>query len=136
MGDATGVMLRNAGFSLIEMVVAVAIMAMSLGALYQASGGATRTMGMSEKSAYAVELARSLRDLHAVVPPEGTNAQGRTDGGFSWSVSVTPWDVSSESPLEPWQLQRLQVEVRWQDGARERSFALESVAVGREDAKE
>ena len=63
-----------------EMVVAVAILGMTLGALYQATSGATRSVALDEKMAYAVELARSLRDAHAVVPYAGTKPTGGSPG--------------------------------------------------------
>ncbi|WP_370695027.1 PulJ/GspJ family protein, partial [Klebsiella pneumoniae] len=45
----------QSGFTLMEMLVAIMILAMSLGALYQAVGGAMRAVGTDEKYVYAVE---------------------------------------------------------------------------------
>ena len=73
---------HNAGFSLLEMVVAMAILAMSLGIMYQAVGGATRNVRADEKYAYAVELARSLLASNAQVPKSGLDVKGETQGDF------------------------------------------------------
>ena len=123
------------GFSLLEMVVAVAILGMTLGALYQATTGATRSVALDEKMAYAVELARSLRDAHAVVPIAGTQAAGETDGGFAWRVFAEPVQPEADSALPDGALQHLEVVVSWTDGVRTRNFALTSVATGREEPR-
>jgi general secretion pathway protein I len=123
------------GFSLLEMVVAVAIMGISLSALYQAAGGATRTVAIDEKMAYGVELARSLLATHAVVPVAGLHDSGETEGGFAWEVVAEPVTLSDEDLLPEGMLQNLQITVRWPDGAKERQFVLYSVVAGEENGK-
>lgn len=126
---------RARGFSLLEMVVAVAILGISLGALYQAAGGATRTVAIDEKTAYAVELARSLLANHAIVPLGGMEESGETGGRFQWSVSAVPIELEEESPLAAGLLQHVNVVVRWNDAGRERKIALESVVAGMEESQ-
>ena len=117
------------------MVVAVAILGMTLGALYQATTGATRSVALDEKMAYAVELARSLRDAHAVVPAAGTQSAGETEGGFAWEVFAEPIQPEGDSALRDGALQHLEVVVSWTDGSRTRAFSLTSVAAGREERR-
>ncbi len=124
---------RANGFSLLEMLVAIAILAMSLGVMYQVAGGATRTVGIDEKMVYGVELARSLRALYAVVPATGLQESGETEGGFRWEVIATPLALPAQLPLREGQLQQLSVLVEWADGARQRSFSLDSVVAGQEE---
>ena len=52
---------RSAGFSLLEMVVAVAILAIALVTLYQAAGGATRNVRADDLSVAVIKglLARN-----------------------------------------------------------------------------
>ncbi|NND67602.1 MAG: type II secretion system protein [Halioglobus sp.] len=123
------------GFSLLEMVVAVAILGMTLGALYQATTGATRSVAVDEKMAYAVELARSLRDAHAVVPAQGATAAGETEGGFAWQVVANPHEFEDSGALSEGALQNLRVVVSWTDGVRTREYSLSSIAVGREEVR-
>ncbi len=120
------------GFSLLEMVVAVAILGLSLGALYQSVAGATRIIRIDEKYAYAVELARSLLADNAVVPQHGMNSSGETTGGFSWSVLAVPVILPEESPLVEGMLQDIKGSVSWNNGDKKRGVALQSVVVGRE----
>jgi len=133
LGTTTHNTRSQRGFSLLEMVVAVAILGMTLGALYQASTGATRSVATDEKMAYAVELARSLRDANAVVPAGGTQNSGETAGGFAWQVTAEPVETERESELPPGALQYLTVVVSWSDGARTREFSIASVVAGLED---
>ena len=115
--------------------MAVAILGMTLGALYQAATGATRSVALDEKMAYAVELARSLRDAHAVVPASGTQVSGETSGGFAWQVTAAPVDTDGDSGLPQGALQQLKVVVSWSDGTRTREFATASVVAGIEERR-
>ena len=78
---------RTRGFSLLEMLVAIAILSVSLGALYQAATGATRNVRTAERYAYGVELARSLLAQNAQVPASGVGDAGETDSGYRWEVN-------------------------------------------------
>ena len=110
----------------------MAILGLSLGALYQSVAGATRIVRIDEKYAYAVELASSLLAENAVVPRGGVNNSGETDGGFSWSVLAVPVIMPEESPLEEGLLQEIKVSVSWNDGDKKRIVALQSVVAGQE----
>lgn len=121
---------HQGGFSLLEMVVAIAILALSLGALYQATSGATRNIRSDERYAFGVELARSLLADSAQVPLQGRSNAGETQGGFRWRVETRPLDFDN-SALLAGQLQRIQVTVSWDDGTRERQVVLDSVVEGR-----
>ncbi|MDP5070927.1 MAG: prepilin-type N-terminal cleavage/methylation domain-containing protein [Congregibacter sp.] len=125
---------RNAraqqGFSLLEMVVAVAILGLALGALYQSVGGATRNVRADQRYAYAVELGRSLIADNSVVPLQGLQKSGETSGGFVWQVAAAPLDRPRGSSLAGGRLQRIDVTVAWPDGTRERQISLSSVVAG------
>lgn len=117
------------GFSLLEMVVAMAILALALGALYQAASGATRNVRADEKYAYGVELARSLLANHARVSEGGVSASGETAGGFRWRVATRRIELE-RSALSSVSLHDIQVAVSWQDGRRSPEVVLNSVVEG------
>ena len=121
---------RAGGYSLIEMVVAMAILGLALGALYQAASGATRNVRTDQRHAYAVELARSLLADHSVVPVEGISSAGETSSGFRWRVAASPLRRERGSPLPGGMLQELAVTVSWPDGLRQRSVTLNSIVAG------
>jgi general secretion pathway protein I len=120
---------REAGFTLLEMVVAIAILGLALGALYQAASGATRNVRTDEKYAYSVELARSLLAANAVVPEDGLQLQGETAGGFAWRVLTRAIDLE-RTPLARASLHDIEVIVSWRDGSKERRVVLSSVVEG------
>jgi general secretion pathway protein I len=121
---------RTRGFSLLEMLVAVAILGISLAALYQSAGGATRIAGIDENYVYATELARSLLADNAVVPVGGLSKSGETAGGFDWSVEARPVAFVDPAPLEEGKLQEISIVVAWRDSNRERTVVLHSVVAG------
>jgi general secretion pathway protein I len=120
---------RVDGFSLLEMVVAIAILGLALAALYQAASGATRNVRSDEKYAFGVELARSLLVAHTRVPAEGISRQGETEGGFAWRIDSRPLDFE-RTALAGAGLQQIEVRVSWQDGSRRREMRLDSVVEG------
>lgn len=126
--------LGQRGFSLLETMVAIAILGIALGGLYSAASGATRNVRADERYAYAVELGRSLLADHIQVPRSGFGNNGVTAGGFKWSVSTRPAPVG-RSGLEAGSLQEIQVTVSWADGLRDRRIQLDSVVEGVTDGE-
>ncbi|MFK8050475.1 MAG: type II secretion system protein J [Halioglobus sp.] len=119
---------HSQGFSLLEMIVAISILSMTLGLLYQAVSGATRNVRTDEKYAYGVELARSLLANYAVVPSSGLNATGETAGEFRWEVQASPMELPSA--MRAGSLQSIAVQVSWPDRGSRKTVALHSVVEG------
>ena len=117
------------GFSLLEMLVALAILSMTLVALYQAISGATRSVRTDERYVFGVELARSLLVDYGSVSHQGGSWEGETEGGFVWTVEASPVDIPPEI-LFPGALQKIEIAVAWTDGSRSGNFDLSSVVEG------
>ena len=114
------------GFSLLEMLVAIAILGLCLGVLYQSTSGATRNVRADERYAYGVELARSLLANYSRVPAAGVNEQGETQGEFRWQVASSPVEQRRGAPQRG-SLHDIEITVSWKDGGRQRDVTLNSV---------
>lgn len=114
------------GFSLLELLVAFAIMAMSLGLLYRAAGGSVRSVGDAERHEYAVALAESLMASYDVIPAEGANGSGET-AGLRWQLRTEPYAqtvATSVKDINVPPLHQLTVQVSWGDVTRPRQIQL------------
>lgn len=121
---------RQGGFSLLEMLVALVIMAFSLGALYQAVGGATRIVRVDQEYAYATEMAQSLlAERTAVKLDAGFASHGSVDD-FHWQVTADP--IPQDNAARPIALQSVQVTVEWGNTLTPRRVILHSVISGEE----
>jgi general secretion pathway protein I len=126
--------LTSSGFSLLETLVALVILSLALGALYQAAAGATRNIRVAEQYTRAVALAESMLSAHSYVVDPNMNLAGEF-GEFTWQV--LSWPVANpvelaleEDPMLPVQglpLQYLQVWVRWPGSSTQRELDLLTV---------
>ena len=117
------------GFSLLELLVAFSIMAMSLGLLYQAIGNSTRSVTAVEQNQRAAELAQSILNLQDAVAETGWNEAGES-GGFAWQVRSAPYatDISTagESAAAP-PLHEVAITIRWADRSQPKQLDLFSL---------
>lgn len=99
------------GFSLLEVLVAVAIMAFSLGMLYEASGGAVRGIDDTRQHMRASILAQGLLQSRDAVPAAGWTDAGQS-AGFRWNVRSAPFRPGTPDGRVP-TLHEVEVVVAW-----------------------
>jgi general secretion pathway protein I len=131
----------DAGFVLLEVVIAFVVAALALGVLYQAALTglhATRTAARYEQ---ALSRARS----RLVIAEHGSplvagDMQGDDGGGFHWRLHVAPIDATAVRPFDPAGLRHapefqltlfaVSVWVSWDDFGIERSVRLDTQQIG------
>ena len=127
------------GFSLIEMLVALVVLSLSLGVLYQAATGATRNVRVAAEYTDAVMLAESMLAEHSYVTEENLSDTGQFEI-FQWTVSSWPalYDDgrgAEKRAVAATPLQYLQVVVSWPGrGGAPREIDLMTVVPLREPA--
>ncbi len=110
------------GFSLLEILVAFAILALSLGALYRATGGAVRNVSHIETQQRVLALLQSVLAGVDGVPERGLAEQGDSRD-LHWSLRSTPYAGGVSGPNVP-PLHEVQATVLWTENGQERQMQL------------
>jgi general secretion pathway protein I len=130
--------MRERGFTLLEMLVATLIMGVAVVGLLSNINTSLRSADRLAGSDRAVLLARQKMDelLLDWRAPQGAAIEGDFDkaatGGIEagWRARLTAYEAPpNPSPRMP-VLERIQVEVWWNTGARTRTFTLEGFRRG------
>lgn len=129
---------REAGFTLIEVLVAAAVMGIAVAGILGALSNSVRNAGRLTQMDRAALLARQKMDEILVDPaiPRKRPFQGMFDpnlaGGTTagWNAVVVPFEVAPGAAPGQWVLDRVQVEVWWMDGLTRRSFSMEGFRRG------
>ena len=104
------------GFTLIEVLVALAVLSITLVVLLQAFGGGLRAVGTSERYLMATMLARSvLDDIGTETPVVAGEKSDDIADGYRWTTRIAPSPtiapVKDEALLQvPYEVQ---VEISW-----------------------
>jgi len=124
---------HTAGFTLIEVLVALAIVGLALGAI----AGVFSNGLMGHETASDAEAALALAEERlalAAEPPRPGSDSGTFAGRFAWQTTVSRYDDGGAKPtvaptsLPP--LYRIAVSVAWHDGHRGREVALSTLRLG------
>ncbi|ADX47916.1 general secretion pathway protein I [Paracidovorax avenae ATCC 19860] len=113
------------GLTLLELLVAFAIMALAMGMLYRAMGGSARSVADVDRYQRAVVLAQSLLALRDAVPEQGWNQSGES-AGYQWRIASAPYPTDVKGPNIP-PLHEVSILISWSDGTRTRTFELSTL---------
>lgn len=112
---------KQAGFSLLEILVAFSILAIALGILLNIFSSGVETAAVAEEYTSAVQIAETLMARTGV---ESALQPGQTAGiendKYSWQVSIAPYELTLEdfdARSLPAALFMVTVNVSWGDGA-------------------
>ena len=121
------------GFTLLEVLVAMMILGVSLGAILQQFALASRAGAASSDATQATMHAREIIErLKQVREPGESTARGSFDDGFEWETSVQLYiydEIEDELVFEDmhYETYLLSVIVTWQYGNRSKQVALETL---------
>jgi general secretion pathway protein I len=110
---------NNSGFTIIEVLIAIAVVAISLTAIGTLTGTTTRGVRSLEQHVALVETARTVA---ASLPSRTQLAPGELTGelyGNRWRIGVSPFagDASEPPPDSPWIPETITMRIQSPSGA-------------------
>jgi general secretion pathway protein I len=122
----------QAGFSLLEVLVAFAILSISLGVLMQIFSQASRTTSVSSQYSRAASLAEAkLNAVGSAIPLEEGTVSGDPEHGIAWEITIFPVELDAELGAEPPATPyRVNATALWQDGGQVRSLTFSTLRLG------
>lgn len=120
-------MAQDQGFSLLESLVALAILAISLGAITGIFATALRNAAEADAVTRATLAGESLLNhVGGQIPLAAGVSSGELDGRLHWQVTTTPF--YGDEDLTSWQMPLraywVEIEISWDDAGRRRAVAL------------
>ena len=123
-----------AGFTLLEIIVALAIAGLALVGLFRAGSDGMLAVDTAAHVDEAMERAQShlaaLGRVGAITPGK---TEGDDGGGYRWQVSARPlaaWPVGSGAATTTVTLFEVEISISWKAGGRRRSAVLSSLRLG------
>lgn len=126
---------RQTGFSLLEILIAFSILALSLGILLNIFSGGLRRTIISEEYQQAVTIAQAkMAAAGAEFPLDEGNKEGRTLERFNWSLIIKPLntdDVAAASEAMGIQIYQIISRVQWMAGENDRQVELTTIKLAK-----
>jgi general secretion pathway protein I len=122
------------GFSLLEVIAAILLLAITFGALMEVAGGSIRLSQKASEYTQAALWARSLMDTRfALDPIQPGVSEGHFDDHYRWRLQVAPWVAPGVTPAanaNAMQMYRLDLDVMWGSGLFERKAHFSTLRIG------
>ena len=131
---------RARGFSLLEVIAAVLLLAITFASLMRVAGSSLNLTTRSAERSQAAMWAHSLLDSAFVLEPiHAGRSSGRFDQRYHWRLDVQPYQPvptvavagpQPQSPASPLRLYRLDLDVLWTSAGHDYSARFSTLRVG------
>ncbi len=117
------------GFSLLEVIVALAIMAVGFVTMLQLFSGSIRSVSLSEQYLKAVTLANSKLSELEMLNFESDTFFGtfEDEENYRWELELRPYETPLNDPDKNINLSEVILSIIWNDSGRERNVDLTTV---------
>jgi general secretion pathway protein I len=122
------------GFALIEILVAVSVLAISLVVILQLFSGGLKSRKLSGEYARGVFHAREKMAEILLEPGlSEREAEGQFEDEYQWQAVITRVASDEDEEKMPVDLLNVTVSVTWRDGEKEKSFSIDTLKVAEKD---
>ena len=123
--------LSDNGFSLLEVIVALAIMAMGFVTVSQLFSGSIRSIGLSEQYLKATTLAHSKLGELEINNYNSPEFKGTfiSEKNYHWDLEISPYSSELNSTKNNIQLSEVILNVHWRDANQIRNIKLNTLKV-------
>ena len=118
----------DTGFALIEILVAVSVLAISLVVIFQLFSGGLKSRQLSEKYARGVFHAREKMAEILLSPDlsEG-DTEGEFEDAYEWQAVITRVVSGDDEEKLPVVLLNIKIRINWREGEKEKSFVIDTL---------
>lgn len=120
------------GFSLIEVIAAIMLLAIAFTALMKVAGASiSLTQNAAEHSGAAMRARSFLDSVFVGEPIKPGSSSGKFDQQYRWQLNVTPWnEAGNAAPQASLLLYQLDLDVLWGPLAHPRSAHFRTLRLG------
>jgi general secretion pathway protein I len=116
---------RESGFTLVEVIVALAVAALALSSFFDVVAEGLNRTGQAEAMAEAGSLAQSLlARVGSELPIGPGTTNGEFSNGYRWRLQVVPYEEAGDQRAWPVAAYSVSAEITWGAGEQRHSFFL------------
>lgn len=126
----------EAGFTLVEVIVALAILSLGIGTLIGMISTSLRQTAAAARTTEAGSLAQSLLARAGTEFPIGAAEQtGESPSGYRWTLRTSAFGEAKEREEWPIGAYRVSAEVEWVENGQPRAYVLNTLRLGPKAAR-